>query len=180
MLRSILHKQIAKLEAAYGYDGTYMHEVLDISLGAFVKFTLFQTMSSHIEGVPKNAWFAAKLAAAMSEDCGPCTQLVVNMALKSGVPSASIVAVIRGDIEQADAETAFGFRYGRAVATNHPDAVTYAGQAETRYGKRGVVSLAFAVAAARVYPALKRGLGHGAACAKIVVANDVIAVKHAA
>lgn len=180
MLKSVLHKQVAKLEAAYGYDGTYMHEVLDTSLGAFVKFMLFQTMSSHNEGVSKNAWYAAKLAAAMSEDCGPCTQLVVNMALKAGVPAPSISAVIRGDIEQADAETAFGFRYGMAVATNHPDAVTYAEQAKKRYGKRGVISLAFTVAASRVYPAVKRGMGHGAACAKIVVANDIIAVKHAA
>ncbi|MBI3676126.1 MAG: hypothetical protein HY243_05870 [Proteobacteria bacterium] len=180
MLKSMLHGQIAKLEAAFGYDGTYMHEVLDVSLGAFVKFMLFQTMSSHREGVHKNAWYAAKLAAAMSEDCGPCSQLVVNMALKARVPAASIAAVVRGDIEQADDDTAFGFRYGIAVATNHPDAASYAEEAEKRYGKRGEVSLAFTVAASRVYPAVKRGLGHGAACSKIVVANDTIAVKHAA
>ena len=39
---------------------------------------------------------------------------------------------------------------------------------------------ALVVAGSRVYPTLKRGLGHGAACQKLVVANEPIAVKKAA
>jgi hypothetical protein len=31
-----------------------------------------------------------------------------------------------------------------------------------------------------VYPTVKRGLGHGAACTKIIVANDSIAIDRAA
>jgi hypothetical protein len=74
----------------------------------------------------------------------------------------------------------FGYRYGVAVATNAPESVTLAAPAEAAYGRRGLVSLAMAVAAMRVYPALKRGLGHGMACQKLVVANDTIAVNRAA
>ena len=42
------------------------------------------------------------------------------------------------------------------------------------------MSLAMGVAAARVYPALKRGLGHGAACQRLVVGEEAITVKQAA
>ena len=116
----------------------------------------------------------------MSEDCGPCAQLVVDMALKAGVDAAILAALARGDFHRAGADATLGYLYGQAVATNSPDAVKLSVDAEAKYGKRGLVSLALAVAGARVYPTLKRGLGHGAACQKLVVADHVIAVRKAA
>ena len=180
MFKSYLHRKIASMERAFGYDATYVHEILDASTPAFLKFGLFQTMGAHRDGVPREAWFAAKLAAVMSEDCGPCAQLGVDMALKEGVDPKIIAALARGDLERAGADAALGYRYGLAVATNASEAVTLSVDAEAKYGKRGLVSLALAVASARVYPTLKRGLGHGAACQKLVVANDTIAVRQAA
>ena len=180
MIRSILHGQIRKLERAYGYDATYLHEVLDVSVSATVKFMLFQVMASHRGGVPKEAWFAARMAATLSEDCGPCTQLGVDIALQSGVSPQSIAALLRGDLEAAGPDAALGFRYGAAVANNAPEAVALAEAVAERYGKRGLVSMSYGVATVRVYPALKRGLGHGAACTKIQVANDSIIIRQAA
>jgi len=86
---------------------------------------------------------------------------------------------LRGDIDEAGEDAALGFRYGMAVAKNEPSAVLLAEEAERRYGKRGLVSLAYAVASARVYPTLKRGLGHGAACTKITVSSETIVLKEA-
>ena len=74
MFKSYLHRTIAAMERAFSYDATYAHEMLDASTPAFVKFALFKTMASHRDSVSREAWFAAKLAAAMSEDCGPCAQ----------------------------------------------------------------------------------------------------------
>jgi len=180
MLRALLHRQIGAFERAYDYDATYFHEIVDASPLAFIKFSLFQIMSAHRDGVPEDAWFAARIAAALREDCGPCTQLVVNMALKDGVSAAGIAALLRGDFEAASADASLGFRYGTAVASNSPDAVTLSEQVEKRFGKRGLVSLAFAVTSSRVYPCLKRGLGRGAACTKITVSSETILVKRAA
>ncbi len=180
MLKQILHKRISQFEKAFGYDGTYMHEVLDASLVAFLKFSLFQIMSQHREQVPYVAWSAARLAATLSEDCGPCTQLGIDMALRAHVPADTLKALLRGDLEHVDADASLGFRYGTAVAQNSPDAVALAEEVEQRYGKRGAVSLAFAVTSVRVYPALKRGLGHGAACSKLSVASESILVKPSA
>jgi len=180
MLKSYLHRKIATMERAFRYDATYVHEMLDASTPAFVKFGLFQKMGAHRDGVPREAWFAAKLAAVMSEDCGPCAQLMVDMALQAGVDPKVISGLVRGDLDRAGADAALGYRYGLAVATNAPETVAISTQAEAKYGKRGLVSLALAVASARVYPALKRGMGHGAACQKLVVADDTIIVRKAA
>lgn len=180
MFKSYLHGKVATMERAFGYDATYVHEMLDASTPAFLKFGLFQKMGAHCDGVPREAWYAAKLAAAMSEDCGPCAQLMVDMALRAGVDPKIIAALARGDMERAGADAALGYRYGLAVATNAPETVALSIDAEAKYGKRGLVSLALGVASARVYPALKRGLGHGAACRKLVVADDTIAVRQAA
>ena len=73
-----------------------------------------------------------------------------------------------------------GFRYGIAVSQNTPDAVALSEEVERRYGKRALVSMAYAVACSRVYPALKRGLGHGVACAKINVSDETIVLRQAA
>jgi hypothetical protein len=44
-----------------------------------------------------------------------------------------------------------------------------------RWGKRALVSLAFAITASRLYPTLKYALGHGRACQRIVVAGEPVA-----
>lgn len=180
MLRTLLHRQIRNLERAYGYDATYLHEVTDVSIPAIFKFMLFRAMAQHRERLPRDLGCAARIAAVLSEDCGPCTQLVVDMALEAGMAPRRIAALLRGDLEQAGEEAELGFRYGIAVATNTAEAADLADRVERRYGKRALVSMAYSVASARVYPALKRGLGHGAACTRIRVADDSIAILRAA
>ena len=180
MFKSMMHAATRKMERMFGYDATYIHEVIDTSEAAGLKFMLSQFVGQHRDGVPKDAWYAAKLAAALSEDCGPCTQLCIDMAVRARIKPEKLAALVRGDIEAAGDDAAFGYRYGMAVATNSADSLELVEQAEKRYGAKGKVSLALVVAATRVYPALKRGLGHGAACAKIEVANESIAVKRAA
>ena len=67
-----------------------------------------------------------------------------------------------------------------AVATNADTTLPLVEQARKRYGERGLVSLAFSVTSARMFPTLKRGLGHGAVCSRVVVHNETIPVKRAA
>jgi hypothetical protein len=180
MLKQILHRQVAGLERTFGYDASYLHEVIDISVSAFFKFALFQAMSAHRQNVPRDAWYAARIAAALSEDCGPCTQLVVDMAVRDGMPPQAVSALLRGDLDRAGKDAEFGFRYGLAVAKNTEDASALSEKAAALYGKQALVSLAFAVACSRVYPTLKRGLGHGVACTRIKIANETIILKQAA
>jgi hypothetical protein len=48
-------------------------------------------------------------------------------------------------------------------------------QIVARWGSRALVSLAFAITAARVYPTIKYALGHGQTCQRILVAGEAIA-----
>lgn len=179
MLKSLFHRQIAKFEGRFGYDAGYLHEVVDASPWAAFKFNLFQAMAQHREDVPEDAWFAAKLAGALSEDCGPCTQLCVDMAVAAGVAPHQLASLLRGDFVQADPDAALAFRYATAVARNH-EVGDLVEAVRERFGERGLVSLSFAVACARVFPTLKRGLGRGLCCREIVAGDETIVVKAAA
>lgn len=177
MLKRFLRHRLRKFERALDYDASYMHQILDASLPAFLKFGAFQTMSAHREGVPATAKFAASLAGTLSEDCGPCTQIVVDLALRAGVGAHDLAALLRGDVGAASDHAAFGFRFGDAVARRGDALDALVGEARARYGERGLVTLSFAVASARVYPAVKRGLGHAAACTKVRVGPSEVWVK---
>ena len=177
MIEFILHSSIRRFERLLGYDASYMHEIVDASRSAGLKYLLSQFVAQHRDGVSKDARYSAKLAAALSEDCGPCTQLCVNLALRDGVDAQKLAALLRGDLNAAGDEAAFGYRYGMAVSTNSAAALELVEEAAKRYGNRGKVSLALVVATGRVYPALKRGLGHGAACIKVEIASQSIVVQ---
>jgi hypothetical protein len=180
MLKLLFHRTIRRYEKQFGYDATYLHEILAASTAAFIKFALFQTMSNHHDGVSKQAWYAAKLAGALSEDCGPCSQLVIDTALRDGVAPQTIIALLRGGIDDVDEDAALGFRYGRAVAMRDPAIGSLIGAVKKHFGQRGVVSLDFVVSSARVYPCLKRGMGHGMACVKLTVGPETIPVQREA
>lgn len=167
MIDRFLHRQIARFERRYSYDMSYGHELLDISRPAFLRFARFSGMSAHREVVPLDAWYAAKLVATLAEDCGPCTQLAVNMARQDGVDPNLLRALVEGNEAGMNDDAHLGWRFARAALAHDPQAAALREQIVERWGRRAVVSLAFALAASRVYPTLKYALGHGRACTRV-------------
>ena len=47
-----------------------------------------------------------------------------------------------------------------------------------RWGKTALVSVAFAITAARIYPTVKYAFGHGKACMRVVVGGTPVALDH--
>ena len=47
-----------------------------------------------------------------------------------------------------------------------------------RCGRRALVSLAFAIYTARMYPTIKYALGHGKACTRVVVGGTPVIFDH--
>jgi hypothetical protein len=41
-----------------------------------------------------------------------------------------------------------------------------------RWGKRALISLAFAITGARIFPTVKYAMGHGRACTRVTVAGE--------
>ena len=179
MIRLILHSTIRRFERRYDYDATYMHAILEASIPAFVKFALAQTMSAHREGVSPDALFAARIAAVRFEDCGPCAQLVVNMALEAGVEPAMVRAIVARDVRRLSADASLGLRLADAVLA-HESTDDARANVVARFGEKGLITLAYAIAATRIYPTLKRALGHAHTCERLRVEGEYVIAARAA
>lgn len=176
MLKWLIRNRLDAFARTWDYDMSYARELLDTDIGAFMAFAKTQKMNHYRKGVPKEVHYAAKIAGLLVEDCGPCTQLVVTMALRDGVDAKAIAAVVRGDDAAMSEDIRLGVTFVRAVIAHAPVADELRARIVERWGQKGVVSLTFAVIMARMFPTLKYGLGYGQACQRVMVAGSSIAV----
>jgi hypothetical protein len=180
MLKWMIHRKLRGFENAYGYDGSYMHEVLDVDLGAFLKFGRAVALGRYRKDVPTDAYFAAALASSMHADCGPCTQLGVGFALQAGVPARAVAAIVAGDEAAMTSDVVLGFRFARAVLAHAAETDELREEIVRRWGQRAVLALVFGIMASQMYPTLKYALGHGKACTRVVVAGETVTPRRAA
>ena len=179
MLGWLVRRKLRAFERDFDYDMTYARDMYDASPRAFWKFSRILGLSEHREDVPIDAWFAAKLAATLAEDCGPCTQLVVTMAERRGVVPATLRAILAGDPKSMSPEAALGYGFANAVlARDLPNSDRLHAEIVARWGRKALLSLAFATASSRVFPNLKYALGHGHACVRVHVAGADAPLAH--
>jgi hypothetical protein len=173
MLKSLIDSRIKAFERRYGYDMSYARMLLRTRLQAFMRFAQVTKMSTYQDGVPRDPWYAAKIAATLFEDCGPCTQLVIRMAEEAKVPPQMLRAVLARDFAALEPGTALGLRYAEAVLAHSPAMESLRQQIIMQWGERGLVSLAFAITTGRLFPTLKYALGYGHSCARLDVDGEV-------
>jgi hypothetical protein len=176
MLKWLIRNRLAAFERTYDYDTSYIREILATDTRAFLALARVSSLSGYRRDVPRDVYYAAKLVGTMAEDCGPCTQLIVGMALRERVDPRTVSAVLRGDQAALGADVLLGVRFARAALGRDGDADALREEVVRRWGPRALLSLAFAVTAARIYPTLKYALGHGVACRKVVVAGEPVHV----
>ena len=180
MLKWFLHRKLRAFERAHDYNASYMHEVLDLDTRAFLTFARATGLAGYRKDVPADVYAAAGLTSSIQADCGPCTQLGVGFALGAGVPAPTIAAVVRGDETALSPEVALAVRFARAVLARDVAVDECRGEIARRWGPRAVLTLAFAVMAAQLYPALKYALGHGKSCTRVVVAGQALSPRRLA
>ncbi len=173
MLTWLIHRKLAAFERTNGYDLTYAREVLATDLGAFLRLGRISSAIGWRKAVPVEVYYGAKLTGTLAEDCGPCTQLIVTMALHDKVDPNIVRAIVTHD-EAAAGDAALGMRFARAVLARSVEADAPRAEIERRWGQRAVLSCAFALTAAKFFPTLKYALGHGRACQKVVVAGTTV------
>ncbi|MGE3277367.1 MAG: hypothetical protein AB7O67_19805 [Vicinamibacterales bacterium] len=169
MLRWLLHRMVRKFEREWDYDASYLHDIIVASPRAAWMFSRGTALGTYRQDVPPAAWAAAAITAVRLEDCGPCTQLGVSMAERSGIPSDVLRAILTEDVAAMPDDVALAWRFTRATLDHDPSADRYRDEIIRRWGPRAVVSLAFAMVASRMYPTVKYALGHGKACTRVVV-----------
>lgn len=174
MLDWLIRRRLAAFEKTYGYDISYARELLAVNRKGFLRFARVQPMADCRDGVPAEAWYAAKLAAVRAEDCGPCTQLSVDMARAAGVADEVLRAVLCNDLAALDADTALAVRYTQAAVARAPELLALRDEVQRRWGERALTSLALSITAVRMFPMLKYALGHGHACVQVQVGRETI------
>ena len=178
MMRWMLRRWLTKFERQWNYDAGYMRDMIDASPRAAWMFARATAIGQFRQDVPLEASFAAGITAVRHEDCGPCTQLAVTMAERSGVSAATLRALLADDPDAMPADVALVWRFTRAVLAHDPAADDYRDIIVDRWGKRALVSLAFSMTAARLYPTAKYALGHGKACMRVVVDGTPVMMDH--
>ena len=175
MLKAVMNAVVGRLEKRYGYDAGYLHELIDIDPAAFFAFSGMQRLSGYRKAPPE-ALTAAKLVATLTEDCGPCTQIVVSMAEEEGVSSAVIKGVLTGDEAAMGPDAALAWKFARAsLARDMEAADPLRDEIVRRWGKKALAAIALGISYSRVFPSLKYALGHGKACSKIQVRGEAVA-----
>lgn len=181
MLRFFANRALDTFAKRYDYDVSYMRKMLDASPAGFMKFSHLTKLASHREAAPAEAVYAAKIVGALAEDCGPCTQLAVNMAREARVAQGQVEAVLRRDIAAMSADTALGFRFAEALFGRLPEEDDLRDAVRSAWGDKGVIDLTFALQIGRIFPMVKAGLGYAKECRRVIVeGRPVDVVKRAA
>ncbi|WP_332771853.1 hypothetical protein [Phenylobacterium sp.] len=180
MLKTFLTRQIDKIERTWGYDASYMRHVLRASPATFLKFG-FLTQLVDRKAAPAAALAAAGIAGTLAEDCGPCTQISVDMAAAGGVKPQVLRAILAGDEAAMGEDAALGWRFAQAsLARDMEAADPLRDEIVRRWGDRGLVAASMAITTARMYPTLKYALGYGKACSRVTVAGEPAPLRQAA
>jgi hypothetical protein len=176
MIKRILKRNIEAFGTTFDYDVSFMTDILKQSTRAFFKLALLQPMTQHRVSIPLAPYYAAKIRSVLREDCGPCTQVCVNMALKECVGSDVLSAVVRGDIRQLDDDVLLAYQFTEMCLGHKPEADDLREQVVNRWGEAGLITLSYVIATSRVYPAMKYVLGHGQTCLRIDVGENKVEV----
>jgi len=169
MLRWLLRTAVRRFERSWNYDASYLLDMIDISPRAAWLFSRVAALGQFRRDIPIDAWCAAGITAVRHEDCGPCTQLGVTMAERAGVEPAVLHAILTEDVNAMPSHVALVWNFTRATLAHEATADGYREAIVERWGRRALVSVAFAITAARLYPTVKYALGHGHTCTRIVV-----------
>jgi hypothetical protein len=171
MLKSLLNRMIRRMEAQWRYDAGYIHFMTNVSPWSSLKFAIVTGLANRRDA-PAEALAAAGLAGTLAEDCGPCTQLGLDMAAAGGVSTAELRAILAGDRAGMGETAGLAYDFAQAVLAHDPEADALREEIVKRWGEKALVALALTITTARMYPTLKYGLGYGKACTRVTVAGD--------
>jgi len=181
MRKFFARRMLRGFSKRYGYDTSYAETMLNESPAAFFKLAPLMKASAHREVVPVETSFAANLTGAMAEDCGPCTQLCVDMALEAGMARDQIEAVLCRNVKAMTPAVALGFQFADAVVRRSPEDETYREAVRARWSEKGVIDLAMGLQMGRLFPMMKLALGYAKECRRVSVAGRQIdVIKQAA
>ncbi len=151
--------QIEAFEARWHYDSAYMKHMLRAHPEAFSVFQAVLPMVEFRRSTTAEVSHVVKLAAFQMLDCGPCLQLAIDRARADGIPPARIQAVLEEPSslpeDLADIRTFVRSLFGEASISPEQR-----GRLRLQWGEEVMVEIALLIAAAGVFPMIKKVLGY--------------------
>lgn len=169
MFGFVVKSKIRSSEKRLGVSMDYLRHMYEHAPNAFWKFSKMMPAAQYREKLPAAPYHVARLVATQHEDCGPCVQIVVNLAKEDSVEPAILQAALAGKVEELPESLQDVYRFAEAVVTANGDDELYRERLRKVFGEEALVELALAIAMCRVFPTLKRGLGHAKSCSLVKV-----------
>jgi alkylhydroperoxidase family enzyme len=163
MLNSFINWRLTVAERRMGFPVEYLRHILRVSRRAFFAFTKIMPLANYRRVLPLDALHVARLTTLSYEDCGTCLQGEVNLAKRDGVDLSIIQAILNAEAVELSEELADVYHFALAVLETRDDD-TLRERIKRHYGEEGLVELALAIGACRVFPTVKRALGYAQSC----------------
>lgn len=160
-----LKSELAAFGAAYSYDIGYVLDLVDDALPVYEAFMSAQPLLTFRDTLPLDAYWIARISAALTDDCGACAQLGLRRAVQEGV-SRELLRQMLDAPSSLPGALADVHAHARAVCDHEPDDAERAARLRAAYGSAGLAEIALGILAGRMYPTLKRGLSRVESCAR--------------
>lgn len=163
--------RVLAAEAQLGVQLDYMREMAAAGSLVLDKLQAFGALNRASAGtdLPPEIRCFATLGAVQYDDCGECVQIHINLDRTIGINPAFLQAALDEKPDLLPGPLALAWRFGRAVAAYAAEMEDLRLDLEGRYGRPAMMELAFAIAAARFYPTVKRALGYAKSCSLVRV-----------
>ena len=169
MIRNLILSKLDSVEKDLGDSIEYIRHVLRTSYRLFFKFAKFLSFAQHRKVCPVGPYHVACIVAVREGDCGPCVQIALNMARKDGVPAEQLQAVIDRRVDDLPEDLADAYRFAEAVCTSSGDEDYLRDRIREGSGEEALIEMAYGIAAAGVFPTVKRALGYATSCSRVAL-----------
>ena len=164
MLAWLVNRRITAMERQLGVPLNYAREMFRVAPRLFFRFGKVAALAEYRGVVPRPALHVASLVTTRLEDCGECLQIGVNLARQEQIPAEIIRAAIQPDFAALPAPLGDVARFAEAVVTGSGADVELRDALRKLYGDAGITELSVAIAVARMFPTVKRGMGYAVSC----------------
>lgn len=145
----------------------YIGRMGESSFTGFLKFLVFLPLAGHRRRADPLLVHAVRIVATQHEDCGPCVQIAVNAALDDGVEPGDLKAVLDRERDRMPDALSLVVRFAEGVLARDGSEEAAREEIEARLGATVLTELSLAIATARVFPTIKRGLGFARSCSRV-------------
>lgn len=164
-LTTVYRQRIEKEEKRIGEPLDLPKEMLKASPGMLTKYLMAAPLFAYGRQAPQNALHMVRIAALRAEDCGPCVDIGAACGRADGLEEAHLQTARRGNYDDLPHDLSLAAHFGDAISRGLPEAAALGEAVERAWGRAARVEMALAAATARIFPAMKRGLGMTTSCA---------------